>query len=197
MARRNRPPHLKPAPDRPRPPSAEDLALFRQAVADAQPLGPDARVRLENQLPKPLPRRLEFEADTLGTLSEGGAPIAPTAPREAGEPLAFSRPGLQRQVLRQLRRGGRSVEVELDLHGLTVPQARGLLASFLVASRERGTRCVRIIHGKGLRSEGGEGVLKAAVEGWLREWEDVLAFHQARPEHGGGGAVVVLLRGPR
>lgn len=115
----------------------------------------------------------------------------------AGGALSFVRAGLQRQVLRRLRRGGTAVEDELDLHGLTVAQARLLLLSFLDESRGRDVRTVRIIHGKGMRSENREAVLKGKVAGWLMQREDVLAFTQARASDGGSGAVVVLLKGMR
>ena len=86
---------------------------------------------------------------------------------------------------------------ELDLHGLTVEEARPALGEFLARCVRRGLRCVRVIHGKGLRSRNREPVLKRRVAGWLMHREDVLAFCQARGPDGGGGAVVVLLRGAK
>jgi DNA-nicking Smr family endonuclease len=56
-------------------------------------------------------------------------------------------------------------------------------------------RCVRIIHGKGLRSKNREPVLKFKVANWLMQRDEILAFCQARPSDGGGGAVAVLLKG--
>jgi DNA-nicking Smr family endonuclease len=58
---------------------------------------------------------------------------------------------------------------------------------------DRGHRCVRIVHGKGLGSPGREPVLKKLVQGWLAQKKEVLAFCQARAAEGGAGAVVVLL----
>ncbi|HEX7233924.1 MAG TPA: Smr/MutS family protein, partial [Nitrosospira sp.] len=56
-------------------------------------------------------------------------------------------------------------------------------------------RCIRVIHGKGLSSRNGEPVLKARVGSWLSQRDEVLAFCQAKPEDGGSGAVLVLLKG--
>jgi DNA-nicking Smr family endonuclease len=168
----------------------EDAELFRKAVADATPLQPDNRVRLSEARRKPRPRPIEHDPAVYDNLSDH---IAGDAAREPGEPLKFARPGLQKQRLRELRRG-RTFEATLDLHGLTLAQARQLLAAFLVESRAHDRRRVLIIHGKGLRSDSGEGVLKTSVASWLMQWEDVLAFHEATPASGGGGAVVVLLR---
>ena len=60
--------------------------------------------------------------------------------------------------------------------------------------RAAGKRCVRIVHGKGLSSEGKLPVLKVKVNSWLRQKDDVLAFCSARPQDGGTGAVYVLLK---
>ena len=151
---------------------------------------PDNRVRLSEARRKPKPRPIEHDPAVYDSLSDH---IPSDAAREPGEPLKFSRPGLQKQTLRQLRRE-RSYDATLDLHGLTTAEARRLLAGFLLESRANDRRRVLIIHGKGLGSESGEGVLKTSVASWLTQWEDVLAFHEAPPASGGGGAVVVLLR---
>ena len=161
---------------------------FRQALSDVTPLAPRNKARLQKPQPRPVVRR---EADVESAADDLSDHVL--FQREPGQALNFSRSGVQRQVLRDLRRGS-SVEDELDLHGLTVAQARPLLVAFLEASRQRQLRCVRIIHGKGMRSETGEGVLRGMVAGWLTQRPDVLAFREARPEQGGSGAVNVLLR---
>lgn len=167
-------------------------ALFRSAVSDATPLPLRNKARLDKPHPKPLAGRHLREEQTLeDRLSDHeSANIA----YESGEAFNFVRPGVQRQTLRQLRRGGARIEDELDLHGLTAAEARPLLAEFLDRARSRGLRQVRIIHGKGLRSESGVGILKRLVASWLMQREDVMAFCPARPADGGSGAVLVLLR---
>ncbi|MEO5625059.1 MAG: Smr/MutS family protein, partial [Dokdonella sp.] len=54
--------------------------------------------------------------------------------------------------------------------------------------------CVRIVHGKGLRSKAAGPVLKQLTDSMLRRRADVLAFTSARPAQGGTGAVIVLLQ---
>jgi DNA-nicking Smr family endonuclease len=71
------------------------------------------------------------------------------------------------------------------------------LVEFLAEARRNEWRCLRVIHGKGLGSPSREPVLKGKVVKWLAQREDVMAFCQARPNDGGSGALVVLLRGPR
>jgi DNA-nicking Smr family endonuclease len=109
-------------------------------------------------------------------------------------PSPFLRPGVQRRLLTRLRRGHFSIEAELDLHGMTTAVAHHELGQFLRHAKIRGIRCVRIIHGKGLRSPNGRSVLKAKVERWLRLRDEIVAFTSARPVDGGTGAIYVLLK---
>src|SRR5687768_10154818 len=168
-------------------------SLFRSAVADATPLAPSNKAKLDKPLPKPRTRRgTSHEIDSVeDRLSDH---IPEMLNRQPGQPLRFARPGVQRQTLKRLRRGGAIVQDELDLHGSTTAEARALLVRFLDDACRRGLRYVRVIHGKGLRSDGGEGVLKTRVAGWLSHHEDVLAISEAGPADGGSGAVLVLLR---
>ncbi|MFQ5981873.1 MAG: Smr/MutS family protein, partial [Woeseiaceae bacterium] len=61
-------------------------------------------------------------------------------------------------------------------------------------SVNRGHRCVRVVHGKGLGSGERGPVLKRKVDKWLSEWDSVLAFVSARQVDGGTGACYVLLK---
>ncbi len=113
---------------------------------------------------------------------------------ETGEELFFLRSGLQRRVLRRLRRGQYAVGAELDLHDMNASAARQSILDFLAASGARGLSCVKIIHGKGLRSKREGPVLKRLTDSLLRRRSEVLAFASAPPNDGGTGAVYVLLR---
>jgi len=113
---------------------------------------------------------------------------------EGGQSLSFARPSVGRRNFRKLARGNFSVQSEIDLHGLTVAEARTVLSDFIENSVDQGHRCVRVIHGKGLGSGDRGPILKAKVDNWLRKWDAVLAFISARQVDGGTGAVYVLLR---
>lgn len=169
------------------PPAPDDA--FRRALAGVTPLRPRNKVELAAARPKPRPKpraALSLPPDELSDYVPASLAL------DTGGALKHARPGVQTQALRQLRR--RPVEDELDLHGLTVSDARALLVRFLARCSRNGIRCVRIIHGKGLRSPNREPVLKAKVAGWLAQRADVLAFREAAPSEGGSGAVVVLLK---
>ena len=163
----------------------DDSALFREAVKGVKPLKDSGRR-------PPVPRPLQHEADEQAALREMRDGSLP----DVGEELSYRTAGIQDGVFRRLRRGAYRVGAELDLHGLRTDEARLAIVRFLAASRAADARCVRIIHGKGLRSKGEGPVLKQRVDGWLRQRSDVLAFCSARREDGGTGAVYVLLRAP-
>lgn len=174
-------------------PSGQDSTLFQEAVKDVEPLPDPGKV--QHRLGAPLPLPYQTREDERRALAESlsGEGFA-EADLESGEELWFLRPGLSRQVLRKLRRGHWVIQDELDLHGLNREAAHAALSEFLKACVCRGLRCVRVIHGKGLGSRNREPVLKQKVRHWLVQRNEVLAFVQARPADGGGGAVVVLLR---
>ena len=111
----------------------------------------------------------------------------------ADEELTFRRTQVRDAVMRRLRRGQIPVEAEIDLHGLRQHAAQEALRQFLNDCLHRRLRCVRVIHGKGLRSGPGGPVLELVVHHWLRKVENVAAFAAARPVDGGSGAVYVLL----
>ena len=169
--------------------------LFRHAVRGTAPISDDNRVETERPPPRPEPlKRSEDEASALRETME--APISLEDRLEMGEETVFLRPGLPRRVLLDLRRGRWTLQGELDLHGLTREDARAALSRFLASSLQRGARCVRVIHGKGLGSPGGVSILKQLSRGWLAQREEILAFCQAAPTQGGSGALMVLLRAP-
>jgi len=125
-------------------------------------------------------------------------PPAPASkPSAPGIELAHGRAaGLDRRSADRLRRGRLPIDGRLDLHGLTQAAAAERLAEFIAGAQMAGKRCVLIITGKGLARDGG-GILREQVPRWLNEAPNrgrVLAFDYAQPQHGGMGAIYVLLK---
>jgi DNA-nicking Smr family endonuclease len=177
----------------PSPPLPDEADLFRSAIGDVTPLRKPGRVIHEQPRPHPLP--LQRWRDEQAALRESLDDRTWDSDLETGEELSFVRDGLGFQTLRKLRRGHWVIQDELDLHGLNVPDAREVMVEFLALCGRKGLRCVRIVHGKGLRSKNRQPVLKEKVAAWLMRRDEILAFCQALPADGGGGAVVVLLKG--
>lgn len=169
----------------------DSAALFRKQVGKVRPVEHDT---VEPERPRRPPRRRPSEPAVAASDTDGGHGAPGTRDKDAALAYEYSRPGLQRSVLRKLRRAQYSIGDELDLHGLTVRAAHQRLASFLVHARGERLACVRIVTGKGLSSPGMDPVLKPKVAAWLREDDGVLAFTTARRNDGGSGALYVLLR---
>jgi DNA-nicking Smr family endonuclease len=168
--------------------SADDSELFRKTVGPVKPLRDD---RFFNA-PRRRPGRARFtKAGRLAAIEASLTQIDPLV--ASGEPLSHRRPGVPDHVLRKLRRGEYGLDGELDLHGLNVAQAKHALHDFLAGALARHALCVRIIHGKGLRSGSRGPVIKSAVDAVLRQTSAVAAYVSAGHGSGGTGAVHVLL----
>ena len=176
-----------------------DKEEFSRAVGSVRALAaqhrtdnPGHRARLKAAQPAPIPvqQQRDEEAVMREAISDG---FDAETLLDTDEALSFRRPGMGPDVLRKLRRGGWSIQGQLDLHGLRREAAREALSQFIKDANKVGWRCVRVVHGKGLGSPGKAPVLKGKVQGWLVQKQEVLAFVQARPAEGGAGALVVLL----
>lgn len=172
--------------------SDEDARLFREAIGDIRPLAP--KPEPGHARTPPAPRPAMFERDEAAVRDELLESAIDPAAHEIGEELLYLREGHSPQLLKRLRRGHFSIGDEIDLHQMDERAGRATLADFLTDARKRGITCVRIVHGKGLRSGSAGPVLKRMTDRVLRRREDVLAFASARPAQGGTGATVVLLR---
>ncbi len=169
----------------------DDTTLFREAMRDVRPLAGTRKITRVYSKHQSFPRSggVSASSDIQNILTDGWRQEV-----EENEEWSFARPGLQRYTLRKLRRGNWPVQDELDLHGFNRDEARRILVIFLNKGILRGLRCVRVIHGRGLSSKNCKPVLKILTGNWLMQHTDVLAFCQALPEHGGSGAVLILLR---
>ncbi len=162
--------------------SDADAEYFSRAMADVVRLPPDPRGRVRATPEVSLPR----------TPDHPRPPVEddPDATADGG----FVAPGVDRRELRKLRRGDYVATDTLDLHGITAAEAVARVKRFIENSRHDRHRCVCIVHGRGLHSEGNESILKTSVRRFLREHRSVLAYSDAPRSDGGTGAVYVLLR---
>jgi DNA-nicking Smr family endonuclease len=171
-------------------PLADDSELFRHAIGKVRPVNNDKVLLRKQEKPKPYPKPaattneehlIATDVDNIDQLS-------------LEDTFGFTAPGLQKNVLKKLRKGHFVLEAETDLHGLTSHEAKRQLLNFLHRSVINGCRCVHIVHGKGYRSPDNYPILKNNLNLWLRQHKDVQAFCSAPPKDGGAGAVFVLLR---
>ncbi|MBC7991786.1 MAG: Smr/MutS family protein [Rhizobacter sp.] len=167
--------------------------LFATTVGRVQSLPDKGRAHTAPEPPEPEPkqRQRDERAALRETISDE---FNVESLLETDDALFYRRPDIGLDVVRKLRRGGWTIQAQVDLHGLRRDEARERLGAFVRDSMAQQLRCVRVVHGKGLGSPGREPVLKGRVHSWLVQKQEVLAFVQARPAEGGNGALVVLLR---
>jgi DNA-nicking Smr family endonuclease len=156
---------------------ASDAEAFMNEMADVIPLPPDPRGRSHPKQAISAPRP---------------AVIASASNDLVGPDEDFAVAGVSRGELKKLKRGDYPAQGQLDLHGMTAAVAMATAGRFLDESRRRRHRCVCIVHGRGLHSEGNVAVLKSSVRAHLRSHRSVLAYADA--PRSDGGAVYVLLR---
>ncbi|HYC02902.1 MAG TPA: Smr/MutS family protein [Azospirillaceae bacterium] len=200
-----------------RPPTEEEVRLWREVMRDAAPL---ARARRKGALkPEPPPAPPPAPAPVLA------APPPPSYPPPLPKPvrpaplpplIPGERAGLDRRTDERLRRGKLEIDGRIDLHGMTQSEAHDALLAFVARAHREGRRNLLVITGKGAPTYGGadahrdrwgeggltagRGVLRSAVPRWLAEAPMrplVLAIRQAQQHHGGGGAFYVLLKRKR
>lgn len=174
--RRERPPHEADDPER-----SEEI--LRRTIGDVEPLdGPQRVVPRQGRRPgarrvRAPVERVPFSVERIGTRIAGLAP--------GGDPTDLAR----------LRGGEIAPDLALDLHGFDETEARGMVRDTLRRARKARLRCVKVIHGRGLRS-GGDAVLKEALPEWIEEpplgqW--VSAYASSPSRHGGPGSTLILL----
>lgn len=171
--------------------SPDDIRLFRESIGSVIPLEYKEEVI---GLQKPRPDPVKSKADEVAVLQQLQDEPFSIAEVETGDELSYLRPGIQKNVLRKLKRGQIAIQAELDLHGLFVKQAKPMVKEFISGCISKQIYAVRIIHGKGRGSRDKYPVLKNKLNKWLQLDQTVLAFCSARHVDGGTGAVYVLLK---
>jgi DNA-nicking Smr family endonuclease len=186
--------------------ATDDAETYRRYLAGTSPL-PDKPGRIPRTASK-LERasttrdqiRSDDERDDAEARARLRALVDGTAPFEVfddGARLEGRRLDSDAKLMRRLRRGEIVVEGRLDLHRMTVEQARRAVVAFVAARRAAKERVVLIVHGKGEHSPGQLGILRGEIGAWLSDGPaavHVACFATAQPEHGGSGAVYVALK---
>jgi DNA-nicking Smr family endonuclease len=189
-----------PPPRKPSKPTPEDsdAELFLQAVGEVSPVRSSKKLAPPREPPSAASIKIvNAENEALIQLSELVTGDGPLDLARSEERVEGNAPGLDERILRKLRSGEYEVQGQLDLHGMTQAEARPALERFIHDSRLKGLRCVLVVTGRGLHSADQIPVLREGAQRWLtggRVARQVLAFTSAKSQHGGTGAIYVLLR---
>lgn len=169
---------------------ASDEHLFRQEMGDVVPLRTPARS--DSKAPRTTKRKTRLEDATENDHGFISA-VDERTHIDADDGSSHRKNGVQKRIVQKLKRGQFPVGDQLDLHSMTTEAARTVLLRFINGSQSTKLECIRVIHGKGLRSKNGPR-LKTMTRQVLRDHPLVLAFTECKPADGGSGAVDVLLK---
>lgn len=173
--------------------SNNELDLFKEMMADVAPIKQDTiLIQQKYQVSEAqLARRLAAQ-----TLANGNIDYLSLDNANMVKPddmIEFKRDGVQLAVFKKMRQGKYDIHARLDLHKKTLSQARDEILAFLKQSQRLDIRTVMIVHGKGERSNP-PALMKSFVTTWLEQISDVLCFHSALRQHGGTGALYVMIK---
>lgn len=163
----------------------DDEKIWLEAMQDVVPLKPDNKVNIKpvKKNPPKVSAQKKIAISALNFHDNDN---------EQSESIFFARSGLQYRLQQQLRTGKIKSEAILDLHGMTVNEARIAVSEFLMKCHTERLRSIMIIHGKGHNSGS---ILRNKVYQWLPQCSFVLAVCSAIAKDGGNGVVYVLLKG--
>ncbi len=171
-----------------------DDDFFLQQMKGVKPINVEVKVDLAKQRKDTLNAEKRRKAATEELAKDknflSGEYIEPVDPLAV---LEFKRDGVQTGVYRNVRLGKYQIDARLDLHNMTVDQARNAVYQFLNDCMTHDIRCALITHGKG-EGRSVPAQLKSCLNHWLPQFDPVLAFHSAQKHHGWVGATYVLLK---
>ena len=167
---------------------------FLSAMGDVRPILVEKREALKRASPDKATISVRRQsalanlASTIDPLADGE--IEQLEPRAI---LEYRKAGVQHGVYKSLRLGRYQIDARLDLHRLSVEQARQQVYEFVRDCVANDIRCALITHGKG-EGRKNPAVIKSHIAHWLPQIDTVLAFHSSQPRHGGAGACYLLLK---
>jgi DNA-nicking Smr family endonuclease len=174
----------------------DDEELFRREMKGVREIREFRKIHVARRQHIPMPQKLDSEKEALKILediSQGRRPIKLADTQEYVEWVNKEYSSAPIAII--LHEGHFAIQDFLDLHGFTVDEAKAHVDDFLRRSLLNGLRCIKIIHGRGLKSPQGP-VLKESLVGWLagRYRKNIIAFATARRCDGGLGALYLLLK---
>ena len=185
----------KPLPPATGTPEKSDDDIFWEAMKEVREIDEFRNIAIRRRSLPHTRAKGQPSAESLHDLEEIVSGKRSICLADTQEFVEWVNPKYHRELVKDLHRGRFAVQDYIDLHGCVAEEAESVLRGFLREAKRRGYHCVKIIHGRGLRSPAGP-VLKKLVVDLLsvRYRRDVIGFCSARQSDGGLGALYVLLR---
>ena len=174
-------------------PESSDDDVFQEAMADVREIKEFRKLRVNE--PRKIKRQTIKKDNSLSILKEIIDGKRKITLSDTSEYIEWICPDTRKDITRKLHMGSYSVQDFIDLHGMTRAEAEKAFSLFFKKAFRQRLFCIKVIHGRGLRSPNGP-VLKRALENWLngklRKW--VLAYSTAKNCDGGLGATYIILK---
>jgi DNA-nicking Smr family endonuclease len=186
---------MSPVPTAPARKKSSDEELFRDAMKEVREIAEFRKIPFRCRGAAPVSKDVSRDDDSLNAVAEIVRGRRPLNLPDTQEYVEWVNPSYKADIVRKLHEGRFSVQDCLDLHGLILEEAKEEADAFLAEALKKRLRCVKIIHGRGLRSPSGP-VLKEALIKWLicHHRKKIIAFVTARQCDGGLGALYILLK---
>lgn len=175
--------------------TVKDEELFVNAMREVREIKEFRNIPLRRKKEIALPGKISADKEAIKTLEEIITGQRSLHLPDTQEYVEWTNRDYKGVNISKLHEGGFSVQDCLDLHGLSAKEAESEVEYFIKNSLIKGLRCIKIIHGRGLRSPNGP-VLKNSLLKWLsgRYRKFIIAFVTARQCDGGLGALYILLK---
>lgn len=159
---------------------------FKQLFADVEPLQQDKAkpfiAKRKAKIHKPEPQSPERKTCRFSDQFD------PFSDDSQAFDLTYRQDGVPKHFFKKLQKQQLPVARTLDLHGYSRDQARQRVSDLLDQALAQGDQLLKIIHGHG------RGVIKRALNAWLRQDPDVLAMAPAGKSALDSPAVIVLIK---
>ena len=164
-----------------------DITQFLEEVSGVTPLQQDKIIPSYEKRGIFVPQKIE-DAAKIEYVDGISDEFDPFENEQQRYDLNFHHNSVSKKQFNQFKSNHFESELTLDLHGCNRETARQELFEFLEYSRQHDYRYLSILPGHG------HGVLRQALNLWLRQISDVLAFAESPQRSGGKGNIRVLLK---
>jgi len=171
--------------DTPKKPHQADKQMFSNAVSDISPIEQDRIIPFSDTNRVFIQQRNFVDTDKfIDNLSDSYDPFEN---EQQKNDLNYHHQSISKKKFQSFKKGRFESEQILDLHGLNRQEARRELLAFLHYCNKQNYRLVSIMPGYG------KGILREALNIWLRQIPRVLAFAESPQQSGGKGVIRLLL----
>lgn len=161
----------------------EDIDLFKNSIGKTKQLKQDTVIHKPQKRSQKLIENQKIQHEKVNNefyFSDDYQPLLQE------DPIRYSRENSDPYELKKIRRGFYAPEFFLDLHGLTLQEAKKEIAALIAVCLKENANCACIMYGHG------KNILKKQTPMWLAQHPNIICFHQAPKEFGGSAALLIL-----